>query len=96
MAAFRRPSRLGRVVPVVLITTFGLSACLPLAAVPGAIVGAVGLYCAVTSEEGKAMARGVVSDGVPLIACPEPDQEPDHAPDQEPAPESEPTPAPTS
>lgn len=71
--------RLRRVVPVVLIATVGLSACLPLAAVPGAIVGAVGLYCAVTSEEGKAMARDAVSDGVPLIACPDPDHTPDQA-----------------
>lgn len=86
--------RLTRAVPVVLIASLGLSACLPLAVVPGALVGAAGLYCAVTSDQGKAMARDAVTGGVPLIACPqqEQEQEPEPEPEPETAPTHEPTP----
>ncbi len=51
-----------------------LAGCLPLAAaVPGAMVGAVGLYCAAVSDHGKTVARDALTQGTPLIACPESD-----------------------
>lgn len=49
-----------------------LGGCLPAAAIPGAIVGAAGLYCVAVSEAGKTMARDALTGGVPLIACPPP------------------------
>lgn len=59
---------------VLLALTVAVSAplggCLPAAAIPGAIVGAAGLYCAAVSDTGKAMARDALTGGVPLIACP--------------------------
>jgi hypothetical protein len=48
-----------------------LGGCLPAAAIPGAIVGAAGLYCVTVSQAGKTMARDALSGGVPLIACPD-------------------------
>lgn len=68
-----------------LAILLALPGCLPLAAVPGAVVGAIGLYCVAVSEDGKQMTRDTVSDGVALIACPQPT----------PAPETRRTPQPT-
>jgi len=74
-----------------LAILLALPGCLPLAAVPGAVVGAIGLYCVAVSEDGKQMTRDTVSDGVPLIACPQPT--PDPQPRQAPEPTLDQTPA---
>ncbi|MQX38291.1 hypothetical protein [Roseospira navarrensis] len=48
-----------------------LGGCLPAAVIPGAVMGAAGLYCATVSETGKTMARNALTGGAPLIACPD-------------------------
>lgn len=48
-----------------------LGGCLPAAIIPGAVMGAAGLYCATVSETGKSMARDALTGGAPLIACPD-------------------------
>jgi len=58
---------------LILALGLALGGCLPVAVIPGAVMGVAALYCAAVSDTGKDMARAALTNGQPLIACPEPE-----------------------
>jgi len=75
----RYPAR-APVLSLILALGLALGGCLPATVIPSTVMGAAGLYCATVSDEGKTMTREALTNGQPLIACPEPEPAPTLAP----------------